>query len=282
MRAAVIIGLSLAVSASVEAQPAGDGLQAEPMLHPGDAFTAMTLREGELIYNQSVQTLPLPSWAWWGVTDWLTAEIDLLPLLGGLFVEPHLPVPSFNFRFRLRDGGGDSLSVAYETMVQYLWQPFAQADFGHVHIVRDGLSWYHRVNVTLPVSRTVLLHASVGGTYSRSIVIENRERETYRGRAFRDLVSPDGSLALDLRPTGWLSLHAAVSYGTTFVYLDNVPRKVEAIAAFRLAPFQRSRFGILRTLRIESAIFTLYFPDAGEWATLPVPIFPYLYWQWRS
>jgi hypothetical protein len=277
----MIVVVALA-SACAGSQGESRGLIDERMLHPGDAFTATTLRQGELIYNQSVQTLPLPSWAWWGVTDWLTAEIDLLPLLGGFFIEPHLPVPSFNLRFRLRDGGGESLSIAYETMVQYLWEPYPQADFGNLHIVRDDLSWYHRLNVTQPLSETVALHASAGFTFSRSIVIENKDREVYRGRTFHDLVSPDGSLAVDWRVAGWLSLHASASYGTTFVYLDNVPRKAQLMGAFRVAPFYRSRYGFLRTLRIESAVFTIYFPDAGEWATLPVPIFPYVYWQWRT
>jgi hypothetical protein len=34
---------------------------------------------------------PLLSWVWIGVTDWLTAEIDLLLLLGGFAIEPHVP-----------------------------------------------------------------------------------------------------------------------------------------------------------------------------------------------
>lgn len=62
-----------------------NGLQSDIMLHPTDGFTAYTLKKNEIVYCQSPFTLPLPSWAWWGITDKITAEIDLLPLLGGFF-----------------------------------------------------------------------------------------------------------------------------------------------------------------------------------------------------
>ena len=276
------MALALVVTAACTGYPGETrGLLNEPMLHPGDAFTARTLRQGELIYNQSPQTLPLPSWAWWGVTDWLTAEIDLLPLLGGFFIEPHLPVPSFNFRFRLRDGGGEGLSLAYETMLQYNWEPFAQVDGPHLHILREGLSWFHRINLTQPLSESVALHLSAGFTYAESIAIENMDREVYHGRAFSDLLTPDVSVAIDWRVAGWLSLHASTSIGTTFVYLDNVPRKAQVMGAFRVAPFYRSRYAFLRTFRIESSAFAMYLPDADEWFVLPLPVIPYFYWQWR-
>jgi len=94
----LIIGISFL---SMGQMPEKKDLQTETFLHPADGFTAYTLKKNEFIYNQSPFTLPLPSWAWWGITDHITAEIDLLPLIGGLFEKPHLPVPSFNFRFKL-------------------------------------------------------------------------------------------------------------------------------------------------------------------------------------
>jgi hypothetical protein len=225
-------------------------------------------------------TFPLPSWAWIGVTDWLTAEIDLLPLLGGFFIEPHLPVPSLNLRFKLRD------HVAYETMAQYQWRPFDDqlGPESPVHIERDGLSWFHRINVTLPVASGFRVHASLGATYARSLTIENQNRTKYRGRHFEDLISPDASLGLDWRPLPWLSLHSTTSYGTTFVYLDNVPRKAQVTLAFRLAPFESRRQGWLgsaffRCMRVEASLLHIYFLDAQESLSLPVPIFPYFYWQ---
>lgn len=256
------------------------GLLDETMLHPMDGFTGYTLKQGELIYNQSPLTLPLPSWAWWGVTDWLTAEIDLLPLLGGLFIDPHLPVPSFNFRFRLRDGGVDGPSVAFETMVQHLWNPLVQEDLDHLRVRRVGTQWFGRVNVSQRLVHRLRVHASVGVTFSEDFLVENQERPEYRGKHLRNAVNPDASLSLDFRAAPWISLHATGSYGTTFVYSDNQPRKWEVAYGFRLAPFYRSRYGILRTLRLEAAALWMYRPDAGEHVLLAVPILPYFYWQW--
>ena len=94
-------------------------LQNEILLHPADGFTAYTLKKNEFLYCQSPFTLPFPSWAWWGITDKITAELDLLPLLGGFFQEPYLPVPSLNFRFKLREQNGLVPAVAFETMFQH-------------------------------------------------------------------------------------------------------------------------------------------------------------------
>ena len=38
-------------------------------LHPIDCITPYTLKKGEWIYNQSIQTLPFPSWAFVGIKD---------------------------------------------------------------------------------------------------------------------------------------------------------------------------------------------------------------------
>ena len=52
------------------------GLQNDIYLHPLNSNTAYTLKKGECVYNQAPASLPLPSWGWVGITDWLTAEID--------------------------------------------------------------------------------------------------------------------------------------------------------------------------------------------------------------
>lgn len=58
-------------------------------------------------------------------------------------------------------------------------------------------------------------------------------------------------------------------------------RKWEVAYGFRLAPFYASRYGFLRTLRVESAAIWMYRPDARESVLLAIPILPYFYWQWR-
>ncbi len=255
-------------------------LRTETLLHPMDGFTGYTLRKNEVIYNQSPFTLPLPSWLWWGVTNWLTVEIDTLPLLGGFFVEPYRPVPSFNFRFRLFKGTGYQPTIAFEAMWQHLWRPFAQEDRDHLLVERDGSTVFGRFNLSQPLTAHLSIHLSAGLTWTESIRIENRARPRFYGAFYENLVSPDLSIALDWRVRPWLSLHASAAYGTTFVYADNQPRKMEVLYGFRVAPFYRSGRSWLRTLRMELPAFIIYHQDAKEVTAFAIPLFPFVYWQW--
>ncbi len=256
-------------------------LQTEIMLHPADGFTAYTLKKNEFVYCQSPFTLPFPSWAWWGITDKITAEIDLLPLLGGLFIEPHLPVPSLNFRFKLKEQNGIVPSIAFETMFQHLWRTQNQSDQDNLRVERQsGSSWYNRFNLSWKLSETFHIHFSPGLTYSQNLLIENKDSLNYKGTFFKQTVNPDISLNFDWRMKPWISSHMTTSYGTTFVYLDNIPRKYQVSYGFRVAPFYKNKYGILRTLRAEFIGFYMWLPDAGEEIQSILPVFPYLYWQW--
>ena len=271
----MLIGIVLVLAVPARA----DGLIDETMLHPLDAFTGYTLAKNEIIYNQSPLTLPLPSWMWWGVTDRLTVEIDTLPLIGGLFIDPHLPVPSINARVGLVRGGADRIAIAVEGMVQHLWQEHVQEDLDTIRVVRRGTSVFARVNVSIPLHRRFRIHASAGATWARSLRLEN----PMRGLAseYTDAVSPDGSLALDVRVAPWLSVHATGSYGTTFVYSDNQPRKWQGAYGFRVAPARHSSWRILRTLRLEFAALFMFRPSVDNRQILPIPVLPYLYWQFQ-
>jgi hypothetical protein len=150
-------------------------------------------------------------------------------------IEPHLPVPSFNFRFRLRDGGLDGPSLASETMVQHLWNPLDQEDLEHFHVRRTGTQWFGRVNLSQRLVHRLRVHASVGVTFSEDFLVENQDRPVYRGKHLRNAVNPDASLSFDFRARPWLSLHLTGSYGTTFVYSDNQPRKSTGSGSGRCA-----------------------------------------------
>jgi hypothetical protein len=256
-------------------------LQTEIFLHPADGFTAYTLKKNEFVYCQSPFTLPFPSWAWWGITDKITAEIDLLPLLGGFFQEPHLPVPSFNFRFKLREQNRMTPAIAFETMFQHLWRTQNQSDQDNLRIERQGgNSWYNRFNFSWKNEKNLHFHFSAGATYSENLLIENKDTINYTGKFFKQTINPDVSFSLDWRAKPWLSTHFTASYGATFVYLDNIPRKYQVSYGFRIAPFYKNKFGILRTFRAELIGFYMYLPDAKEEIESVVPIFPYFYWQW--
>ncbi len=257
------------------------GLQNDIYLHPMDGFTAYTLKKNEVVYNQSPFTLPLPSWAWWGITDRLTAEIDLLPLVGGLFVDPHIPVPSFNFRYKLKDQNGWKPTMALEIMYQHLWNPQNQLDQEGISIDRNsGNSGFFHFNSSWYNQKKLRFHFSAGFTYTENLNISYVDSTVSDVNFFKNTFNPDVSLSLDYRTAPWISLHFTTSYGSTFVYLDNIPRKYQISYGFRIAPFYKSRFGFFRTFRAEFAAFYFYFADINKSVASLVPIFPYLYWQW--
>lgn len=256
------------------------GLQNDIYLHPADGFTAYTLKKNELVYCQSPFTLPFPSWAWWGITDKITAEIDLLPLIGGLFQKPHLPVPSFNFRFKLIEQKKLLPSIAFETMYQYLWNENAQVDDDNLLITRAGHSWYNHFNFSWKMGKKSFLHLSAGATYSQNLLIESKDTVNPRSRNYTNGITPDLSLSFESRPISWLSYHITASYGTTFIYLDNVPRKYQLSYGFRIAPFWKLKRTIFNSFRAEFIGFYMNFPDVDEQVQSLAPIFPYFYWQW--
>jgi len=217
-------------------------LKTENMLHPLDAFTTDMFNKGEVSYNQPIA--PSPGWAWWGVTDWLTVELDLQCWLGG--------VASFNVRLGSIQQNGVLPSIAFETMYQYLPRDInLLGDYEYMWVERKGHHWYNRINLGWTILSDFQIYVSGGATYTDKLVIENKNRSTYHGKEYNGIISPDISMALSWRARSWLSVHATASYGVTFVYLDNVSRKYQATFGFRMAPFIDSKYALLRSLRLE-------------------------------
>jgi len=240
----------------------------ETMLHPGDAFTGYVYKKGEWAYNQALT--PYPSWAWWGVTNWMTVEIDIEAWLGG--------VPSFNFRFGLIKQQKWRPAIAYETMFQYLNETRDQFDnLDYLQINRQGTNWYNHLNMSWKVGTKWHLHLAGGVTYADSISISNGDPSNYIGSSFRHLVSPDLSLGLDWRMKNWISLHSTSSYGSTFLYADNIVRKQQFTLATRMAPFINNQKGFFNSFRFELTLLYVYFKDAKESFFGPIG---FLYWQW--
>jgi len=256
------------------------GIQNDIFLHPTDGFTAYTLKKNEFVYNQSPFTLPLPSWAWWGITDRITMEIDLLPLIGGLFQKPHLPVPSLNFRFKLIEQKKYRPTIAFETMYQHLWNEVTQSDQPNAIVKRIGNSWYNRFNFSWRIKQKLHIHFSLGATYVENLFFSNNDTLNLIEKFYPKSFTPDFNLSIDYRMKPWISLNATSSYGSTFVYLDNIPHKKQLSYGFRIAPFYKNKHGFLRNFRAEFIGYYIYLPDIKESIESIVPIFPYLYWQW--
>ncbi len=254
-------------------------LQSEVFLHPADAFTAYTLQRGEMVYNQPPFVLPLPGWAMYGLTSDVTVEIDLLPLVGGLFQKPHLPVPSINIRWALMAQKHFRPAIALETMYQHLWNPVTQSQ--KPFIQRKGNSWFGRLNFSWKLSDKLHTHFSAGVTYTENLYMLNSDTVNPIEKHIYSTFTPDVSGSIDYRPKPWISLHASLSYGTTFVYLDNIPLKRQISYGFRVAPFYKSRKSFFRHFRMEFIGFYMYFPAIRESISSLLPVFPYLYWQWN-
>ncbi len=282
MRGSILLTIILYLaSTSVSGQAITlKGLQTETFLHPADGFTAYTLKKGEFIYNQSPFTVPLPSWAWWGITDNITAEVDLLPIIGGFFQEPYIPVPSFNLRFKLLNQNKKIPSIAFETMVQHLWNDITQAAQPNALVRRKGNSWYNHLNLSWKISSKFYTHLSLGVIYAENVYFSNNDSLNLIEKFYPKSLTPDFNLSIDFRLKPWISLHTTGAYGTTFVYLDNIPRKRQISYGFRIAPFYNNKRGILRTFRAEFIGYYIYLPDINESIESLVPIFPYFYWQW--
>jgi len=86
------------------------------------------------------------------------------------------------------------------------------------------------------------------------------------------------SITLDYRFKR-ISYHTTVSYGTTFIGIDNVPRKFQIVYSIRAAPFYKNKYGILRNFRFEWPGFYVGFPSVKAGSYVPIFI-PYFYWQW--
>jgi hypothetical protein len=257
-----------ALSISVQSAEANDSLKTENMLHPLDSFTAYTLNRGEWSYSQTLS--PYPGWFWWGMTDWLTAELDIPCWIGG--------VASFNFRLAAIKQRGIIPAIAFETMYQYLPREIDLLEgYDYMNIKRKGHSWYNKANFSWKIHASFHIHASLGITYSEHLLIENNKRSEYRGTEFTNLLSPDYSLAIDWRALDWMSFHTSASYGATFVYIDNVPHKYQLVSGFRIAPFLWSRYAILRNFRTEAIFIVFRFEEAHENVASP---YGYFYWQW--
>lgn len=255
-------------------------LSDDAYLHPVDAITPYTLRKGEWIYAQSIQTLPFPSWAFYGITDHLTAQIDLLPWVYGAFSELNRPIPSLNLRYRFNEQRGMIPTIGIEAMFVHLWDTLQRFDTPTLTVWENGSYFHLKPSIGYHVNQTFYLHLSAGIDYIGELILQNNDPSNFQTQTFRKSWNPNASVGVDYRPSPWISYHVAYTYGSTLTFLENVPRKHQLTYGFRLAPFYKHRRGLLRNLRIELLAINGFFPDIGARQIFPLPIFPYFYWQW--
>lgn len=250
-------------------------------LHPADAITPYTLQKGEWIYAQSPQTLPFPSWAFVGLTDKLTAQVDLLPWLFGAFSELKKPIPSLNFRYRFNEQKGGIPTIGIEAMFVHFWDTLERFDTPMLTVWENGSYFHLKPSIGYRFNNKLYINLSAGVDYIGELILQKNDSLNFQRKSFRQSWNPNFSMGLDYRSSKWISYHLAYTYGSTLTYLENVPRKHQLTYGFRIAPFYKNRRGILRNMRIELLAINGFFPDIKARQIFPLPIFPYFYWQWK-
>ena len=251
-------------------------------LHPIDCVTPYTLKKGEWIYAQSIQTLPFPSWAFVGITDNLTAQIDLLPWLYGAFSDLKKPIPSLNFRYRFNNQNGIIPTIGIEAMFVHFWDTLQRFETPTLTVWENGSYFHLKPSIGYNFNNKFYINISAGADYIGELIIQNNDSLNFNSKTFSKSWNPNFSIGFDYRPSNWISYHLGYTYGSTLTYLENVPRKHQLTYGFRIAPFYKNKFGLLRNMRIELLAINGFFPDINAKQIFPVPVFPYLYWQWNK
>jgi len=255
-------------------------LNDDSYLHPIDAITPYTLKKGEWIYAQSIQTLPFPSWAFYGITDRLTAQIDLLPWLYGAFSDLKKPIPSLNLRYRFNEQQGIIPTIGIEAMFVHFWDTLQRFETPSLTVWENGSYFHLKPSFGYNFKDKYYINLSAGLDYIGELILQNNDSLNFQSETFQKSWNPNFSIGFDYRPSNWISYHLAYTYGSTLTFLENVPRKHQLTYGFRVAPFYKNRFGVLRNMRIELLAINGFFPDIDAQQVFPLPIFPYFYWQW--
>lgn len=258
-----------------------NSLLTDAYLHPIDCITPYTLKKGEWIYAQSIQTFPIPSWAFYGITDKLTAQIDLLPWVFGYFTELKKPIPSLNFRYRFNEQSGLTPTIGVEAMFVHFWDTLSRFENDGISVWEKGSYFHLKPSIGYHINKKWWINLSAGVDYIGEVELQNNDPSTPVSKTLTNTWNPNFSLSIDHRGSDWISYHIGYSYGSTLTYLENVPRKHQFNYGFRIAPFYKNKFGILRNLRIELVAINAFFNDIDAQESFPIPLFPYLYWQWK-
>lgn len=256
-----------------------EALLTEVFLHPVDGITPYTLDRNELIYAQSIQTLPFPSWGFLGLTENLTVQLDFLPWIFGFFSEVGKPIPSLNARYRFNQQRAWVPTIGLEAMFVYFWEGLDRFSTAAISVRQAGAYAHLKPVIGYRFGDRVALNLSIGLDYTESTRFTNVR--TGEQSNLTNSLTPNASVSFGYRAARWASVHVAYSYGATLTYLENVPAKHQLTYGARIAPFLWIDLGILNAMRVEFTAINAWFPAVDAQELFPLPVFPYLYWQWK-
>ena len=194
-------------------------------LHPIDCVTPYTLKKGEWIYAQSIQTLPFPSWAFVGITDNLTAQIDLLPWLYGAFSDLKKPIPSLNFRYRFNNQNGIIPTIGIEAMFVHFWDTLQRFETPTLTVWENGSYFHLKPSIGYNFNNKFYINISAGADYIGELIIQNNDSLNFNSKTFSKSWNPNFSIGFDYRPSNWISYHLGYTYGSTLTYFGECSQK---------------------------------------------------------
>jgi len=238
----------------------------EPLLYPGGFPTADVLRPHEWLVAP-------PPWGWlaYGATEHLTLGWDYPATLLGYpagFIRYQLPSESTDVHYAIEGYGvlfakdlTDSRSAGYRI---------------DQHGTQD---WIH-LERSARLSEDWRWHAYIGLNYATYQRYYPNEKAQFDPVVYRDRGTPDAGVALEWDARPWMKIHLNYTYGNTFVFVDQVGQKHMIVGTLQFAPFSSKRAAFLRNLRFDLSALYVAVPTAHYQYSLPVPIYPTLYWQW--
>ena len=235
----------------------------EPTLFPGSFPTAQTLREGEYFFAP-------PPWGWfaYGAAPRLTLGLDYPALLFGY--------PAAWARYRFYDSG--RLSSAIE-LYGVLWTQTRdddrQTDF---RVRQKGYQAWAHLNNTVRISERWRIHVYAGANYADEQDYLPLGASNFTPSYYSRHFNLDSGAAVEYRLSTRVRMYVSYSSGNTFYFIDQVAMKSLATWSFLFAPWTDSRRAILRNLRFDLNALWVRVPDADYQASLPLPLYPTVYW----
>ncbi len=231
-----------------------NSVKRDVFIHPADAYTGYCLKKGAWIYTQPFDLKT-------GLFQIGLNDKNTLLLPTHHWFEKNM---SIGYRRAVLQKPFPSPALALEVHYQYLLAPGNQVDFNpDIEVWRLGHNLNLRLNSSFALKENLYLHLSAGTTYSEILNVNIPDNDYTNDITMGNNLSPDILITIDWRAKDWLALFLSPSYGSTFFYADNTPRKKQLLIGSRLAPFTKSNNRFLNRLRLEIVYYTLSFFNSG-------------------
>ncbi|RMG83406.1 MAG: hypothetical protein D6707_01120 [Bacteroidetes bacterium] len=247
-----------------------NGITRDIFIHPADGYTAYTLPKGQWIYTQPIDLKP-------GVIQVGLDDKNTLILPANHWFEKTV---SIGYRRKLFSQQTWMPSAAIETHYQYLFAPVNQVDFNqNIEVWRLGHNYNLRSNFSWKLEKNISVHFSTGFTYTEIFNVNLPDSSYTNDILTGNSLTPDFLLNIEWRAKDWVAFFVQPSYGSTFFYAENTPRKKQILIASRFAPFFKSEKSFFNHLRMEIVYQGAVFDKNNYFYNI---VSGNLYWNFRT